>query len=93
MTVRKFRVLLRGLPMSANTRAEWNGGWSVTDHLLADVVEAVWATRAAVIATVTTKPGKRLELDAPRYPRPGPKEQPKKSSWGGLVRSLMKGGE
>lgn len=91
MTLRRFAVLVRGLPASARVWAESNGGWSVTDHLLADVVEAVRDVRAAVIATVTTKPGQRLNLEPFRYPRPAPKQPKKKQgSWASSLARRVK---
>lgn len=79
LTLRRFAVLVRGLPASARVWADTNGGWTPTDHLLADVWEALHAVRAAVVATVTTKPGHKLNFGTPAsYPRPRPVAKPKR---------------
>lgn len=87
MSVRRFATLVRGLPASARVWDPENGGWTLTDHLLATTAEMANATFRAVLASIPSKQSRRLP-DPLKIPRPGNK--PKVMSMGQLARAMAK---
>jgi hypothetical protein len=90
MTVRRLAVLVRGLPASARVWTAKNGGWTVTDHLLATQIELLVGIKDTVWATVSTPPKQKPKIRPYRFPRPGA-EKPKPVGFGGLARALLGG--
>lgn len=80
MSVRRFGVLLRGLPASARTWAKENGRWGPEHHLLALNAEL---THLVHLGTAHFK-GTRPELL--RVTRPGDANKPKESGWADFFR-------
>lgn len=76
--VRRFAVLVRGLPVTARWRFEEHGGWSTADHLLATNAELTHAVYRMIYASIPTKQRKE-KIPPLRLPRPGQKSAPKKS--------------
>lgn len=77
MGVRRFDSLVRGLPPSARLWAPENGGWSISDHRLADIAELIHANYRMVYASIPMK--QRKKIPPLLIPRPGQKPEPKKS--------------
>jgi hypothetical protein len=75
--VRKFRVLVDGLPASARLWHEEHGGWTITDHHLATVAMQTNSVYRQLLAMAGMK---KHEIPPPLViRRPGPK--PKPNSW------------
>lgn len=75
--VRRFRVLVDGLPASARLWHEEQGGWTVGDHHLATIA---MQTNAVYRQSLAAAGMKKREIPAPLLiRRPGPKPKPK--SW------------
>jgi hypothetical protein len=87
VTLRRVALCLGALPAGEWPEQDHAGSWTVTDYLLASLIDEV---RQLTWLTAKANGAKQLERPAPMY-RPGTskaKPQPKKQSWGDFARQL-----
>jgi len=81
VSLRRVAVALRGLPMGAWPDPDHPASWSVTDHLLANLVDSV---RELTWITAQANSKHKVKRPDPVF-RPG-QRQPRRQSWSDLAR-------
>lgn len=85
--LRDLAVMATGLPPDSATLLAVNGGWTVTDHLMANVIDLLQGANWQ-----RSKDGQRGQRQPKPFPRPGVKD-PTKRTFKGASMSLADAGE
>lgn len=91
VSLRRVALALRGLPMGAWPDPDHAASWSITDHLLATLVDEV---RQLTWITASVNSKHKIKRPAPLERPGGGLAKPKrKGSWADFTRRLSKGAD